>query len=242
MATESERLADTLRNHFGNRLDRVRVERGEVIADVPPTELLGVCQVLRDTQDFGFRMLMDLAGIDYLAYGVGEWETEEATADGFSRGVEQASSGWFTYHDTSAAPERKGHRFAVAYQLLSIVRNQRLRLKVMCADDEFPVLDSVTPIWASADWYEREAFDLYGIVFEGHPDLRRILTDYGFVGHPFRKDFPLVGNVQMRYDETQARVVYEPATIEPRVLVPRTIRDDHRYAGDGDGGPEGGHA
>jgi NADH-quinone oxidoreductase subunit C len=129
--------------------------------------------------------------------------------------------------------EWKGERFAVVYQLLSIVRNERIRLKVF-VDGDPPIVDSVIGLWQSADWFEREAFDLFGIVFEGHPDLRRILTDYGFIGHPFRKDFPVVGNVEMRYDPTRGRVVYQPVTIEQRVLVPRVIRKDNRYAGNGE--------
>jgi NADH-quinone oxidoreductase subunit C len=123
-----------------------------------------------------------------------------------------------------------GARFAVVYQLMSIEHNWRLRVRSFCVDDDFPMVDSVNEIWSSANWYEREAFDLYGIVFNGHPDLRRILTDYGFVGHPFRKDFPVTGNVEMRYDPEQQRVVYQPVTIEPREIVPRVIREEH-YAG-----------
>ena len=119
---------------------------------------------------------------------------------------------------------REGPRFAVVYHLLSVARNQRLRLRVFAADDELPVVDSVIGVWPSANWYEREAFDLFGILFPGHPDLRRILTDYGFVGHPFRKDFPISGYVEMRYDPEQQRVVYQPVTIEPREIVPRVIR------------------
>jgi len=120
--------------------------------------------------------------------------------------------------------EWEGRRFAVVYHLLSIVHNQRLRVRVFCADDEMPLVDSLTGIWPSANWYEREAFDLYGIIFTGHSDLRRILTDYGFIGHPFRKDFPLSGNVEMRYDPDQRRVIYQPVTIEPREIVPRIVR------------------
>lgn len=122
----------------------------------------------------------------------------------------------------------QGARFAVVYHLLSVSNNHRIRVRCL-VDGEMPVVDSVIDLWRCADWYEREAFDLYGIVFEGHPDLRRILTDYGFIGHPFRKDFPLIGNVEMRYDPEKRRVVYEPVSIEPRVNVPRVIRDDHRY-------------
>ncbi|CAK0751387.1 NADH-quinone oxidoreductase subunit C [Gammaproteobacteria bacterium] len=123
----------------------------------------------------------------------------------------------------------KGERFAVVYQLLSVAHNERVRLKVFVADDP-PIVDSVVGLWQSADWYERETFDLFGIAFEGHPDLRRILTDYGFIGHPFRKDFPTSGNVEMRYDPVRGRVVYQPVTVEPRVLTPRVIRKDNRYA------------
>jgi NADH-quinone oxidoreductase subunit C len=126
-----------------------------------------------------------------------------------------------------------GARFAVVYHLLSLTHNRRLRVKVFAADDEFPVVDSVIGVWPDADWFEREAFDLFGIVFTGHPDLRRILTDYGFVGHPFRKDFPISGNVEMRYDPDQRRVIYQPVTIEPREIVPRIIREENY--GDSDG-------
>ena len=122
-----------------------------------------------------------------------------------------------------------GRRFAVVYHLLSISLNQRLRLRVFCADDAAPMVDSVTGIWAGANWFEREAFDLFGILFKGHPDLRRLLTDYGFIGHPFRKDFPLSGNVEVRYDPEKGRVVYQPVSIDPRVLVPKVIRHDNRY-------------
>ena len=124
-----------------------------------------------------------------------------------------------------------GRRFAAVSHLLSVSRNQRLRLRVFAPDDAFPILASLIEVWPSANWYEREAFDLFGIVFEGHPDLRRILTDYGFVGHPFRKDFPLSGYVEMRYDPEQKRVVYQPVTIEPREITPRVVRQEH-YAGD----------
>ena len=123
-----------------------------------------------------------------------------------------------------------GLRFAVVYNLLSIQHNWRVRLRCFAAQDDLPIIDSVISLWPSANWYEREAFDLYGIIFEGHPDLRRILTDYGFVGHPFRKDFPIFGNVEMRYDAEQGRVVYQPVTIEPREIVPRVIREE-KYAG-----------
>lgn len=143
----------------------------------------------------------------------------------FTQCIDICGVDYSTYQDNW-----QGARFAVVYHLLSIAHNQRLRVRVFCADDTFPLLDSVIRIWPSADWYEREAFDLYGIVFDGHPDLRRILTDYGFVGHPFRKDFPISGHVEMIYDEAQGRVVYQPVSIDPREVTPRIIREEN-YGG-----------
>ena len=193
---------------------------GELSYEVRPEALLDVCRTLRDAPDLRFEMLMDLAGVDYLHYGRDEWQTATATHSGFSRGrVARASP---------PDPNMPG-RFAVAYQLLSITHNARLTLRVRCPDTQEPTVDSVTEIWASANWFEREAFDLFGILFRGHPDLRRILTDYGFIGHPFRKDFPLIGNVEVQYDPERKRVVYQPVSIVPRVLVPKVIRHDHRY-------------
>jgi len=125
-----------------------------------------------------------------------------------------------------AGPQGEGPRYAVVYNLLSIANNTRVRVRVFAPDDDFPAVETVTHLWPSANWFEREAFDLYGIVFRGHPDLRRILTDYGFVGHPFRKDFPISGYVEMRYDAEQRRVIYQPVSIEPREIVPRVIRED----------------
>jgi NADH-quinone oxidoreductase subunit C len=194
---------------------------GELTYEVAADDLLKVAATLRDTPSLKFEMCMDVCGVDYLAHGRDEWNTETATSSGFSRGVARGGQ-----RGGELAP---GRRFAVVYHLLSISLNQRLRLRVFCPDDEQPTVDSVTGIWASANWFEREAFDLFGILFKGHPDLRRILTDYGFIGHPFRKDFPLSGNVEVRYDPEKARVVYQPVTIDPRVLVPKVIRHDNRY-------------
>jgi NADH-quinone oxidoreductase subunit C len=163
-----------------------------------------------------------VCGIDYLHYGYADWETEKATVNGFSRGVEFGIE-----HDSTSS-----YRFAIVYHLLSLQHNQRVRLRVPIHSDQHAplMIDSVCSIWPSANWFEREAFDLYGILFKGHPDLRRILTDYGFVGHPFRKDFPLIGEVEVRYDATLKRVVYEPVTsVTPRTLEPKVIRHDHRY-------------
>jgi NADH-quinone oxidoreductase subunit C len=198
---------------------RVPALPDELCYEVQPDKLREVCLALRDSEDLKFEILIDLAGIDYLDYGVTEWKTNSATASGFSRGVNRGAVR--VPHD--------GARFAVAYQFLSVTHNQRLRLRARCEDAEDPIIDSVVEIWPGANWFEREAFDMFGILFTGHPDLRRILTDYGFIGHPFRKDFPLIGNVEVRYDADKQRVVYEPVTIENRTLVPRVIRNDNRY-------------
>jgi NADH-quinone oxidoreductase subunit C len=207
-------LAQNLANHFADL--GCETERGynEVTLVVPPDNLLDVASILRDQDDFLFEQLIDLCGVDYGAYGQSEWATDGASHTGFGRGA-----------DRDIVPiVDQGRRFAVAYHLLSVTHNVRLRLRVFAPGDP-PVVDSVVDIWSSANWFEREAFDLFGILFRQHPDLRRILTDYGFIGHPFRKDFPLVGQVEMRYDPTKQRVVYEPVSIEPRTLVPRVIRD-----------------
>ena len=220
-ATRLDRLAALLQDAFKDKLVAAVHHAGELTCEVRPVDLLEVAAALRDRPGLEFQMCMDVCGVDYLQHGRAEWKTEHATVSGFSRGVVRGMS--------SGADEKPGRRFAVAYQLLSIAQNQRLRLKVFCEDDAQPAVDSVTSIWAGADWFEREAFDLFGILFKGHPDLRRLLTDYGFIGHPFRKDFPLSGNVEVRYDPEKRRVVYQPVTIEPRVLVPKVIRQDNRY-------------
>jgi NADH-quinone oxidoreductase subunit C len=214
-------LAAKVEGHFGERLTRLPSLPDEVAYEVAPANLVPVCVELRDTAALKFEMLMDLAGVDFLHYGHEEWQTANATRSGFSRGVDRAA--------LRAATLRE-RRYAVVYQLLSITHNERLRLRVHCEAGEDPMVDSLTEVWAAANWFEREAFDLFGILFRGHPDLRRILTDYGFIGHPFRKDFPLIGNVEVRYDPQKQRVVYEPVSIEPRVLVPKVIRHDNRYA------------
>lgn len=229
MTDRLDRLAARLQERFKPADGRLRRAHGELTLEVAAADLLAVAEALRDDDGLKFEMLVDACGVDYLEYGVAEWATEASSSEGFSRGVEKATFGRFTFDDAPVRGGHEGPRFAVVYHLLSVSLNQRLRVRVFCEDDAFPVVPSVTGIWTSANWYEREAFDLFGIMFEGHPDLRRILTDYGFVGHPFRKDFPLIGHVEMRYDPEQARVIYEPVTIEPRVLVPKVIRDDHRY-------------
>ena len=237
MAEPAATFAQRLRERFPAATVTVAEPRGEVTLEAASgADWLATCQALRD--ELGFEQLSDLCGIDYMGFGSDEWDTDDVSSGGFSRGVEGKATGRFAWGEQPSeqtgagieptlVPER---RFAAVAQLISYARNQRLRVRCFAPDDALPVVPSVTGIWPGANWFEREAFDLYGIVFEGHPDLRRILTDYGFVGHPFRKDFPLIGNVEVRYDEERKRVVYEPVTsVEPRVGVPRVIRDDARY-------------
>jgi NADH-quinone oxidoreductase subunit C len=224
------RLAEAVETRLAGRVARLPLNAGQLAYEVEPEDLLECCRALRDGEELRFEMLMDVAGVDYGTYGKDEWQTETATATGFSRGVFRKQGLPVEDMDHDETVYRPQRRFAVVYQLLSITHNQRLRLKTFARDDRQPIVDSVIGVWNSADWYEREAFDLFGILFRGHPDLRRLLTDYGFIGHPFRKDFPLIGNVEMRYDPERGRVVYEPVGIEPRTLVPKVIRDDNRYA------------
>jgi NADH-quinone oxidoreductase subunit C len=212
-ATLSEALGTVL-------ADKLHVETtfGAVTVVVAADRLVATMRSLRDQPDLRFETLIDVCGVDYSAYG--------AT----SRGLAYSSS-----DATPAEPVVRLHdgRYAAVYHLLSLTHNHRLRVRAFAPDDNFPVLPSVIDVWPSANWYEREAFDFFGIMFTGHPDLRRILTDYGFVGHPFRKDFPLSGNVEMRYDPEQGRVIYQPVTIEPREVVPRIIREDSYAEGEG---------
>ncbi len=206
MSAKLDRLCQNLRDVLGERIRSLTVDRGEVALEVAAADYLAVATTLRDHADLCFEQAMDLCGVDYASYG------------------EVAFSG------ATAAP-----RFAVVSQLLSLTHNWRLRLRVFAPDNDFPVVDSLMDVWNGVNWFEREAFDLYGIMFSGHNDLRRILTDYGFVGHPFRKDFPIFGYVEMRYDPEQRRVVYEPVTIEPRENTPRIVREDN-YGEVGDRG------
>ncbi len=209
---------------------------GETTIEVSLANYAEVCKALRD--QLGFDQLMDLCGVDFLGYGLGEWATDAVSNEGFSRGVNSslgegsgmtASPGRFRWEDRPESAQIP-RRFAVVLHLQSIKNNERLRVKVFCTDNDLPVVPSIVDVWSAANWFDREAFDLFGIVFDGHADLRRILTDYGFVGHPFRKDFPLIGNVEVRYDASKGRVIYEPVSIDPRVGVPRVVREDSRYA------------
>jgi NADH-quinone oxidoreductase subunit C len=227
MPTDSDTISarpDSLQDALSRALDdcgcEILVAHGETTIIAPAERLLEVASILRDLEDLRFDQLIDLCGVDYCAYGKAEWDTEGASATGFGRGVDSDLD--LDLDDPQ--------RFAVVVHLLSLPYNRRARLRVFVGGAQ-PMVDSLISIWPAASWFEREAFDLFGILFRGHPDLRRILTDYGFVGYPFRKDFPLSGHVEMRYDPEQRRVVYEPVSVEPRVLVPKTIREDSRYVG-----------
>ena len=219
--TPTERLDELeqrLHATFGTSGCEVSRHRGELTLTVPRERVHEIMVDLRDGPAFRFDQCQDVCGVDYLAYGESEWATSAASSTGFGRAAERGTE----------VTGRDDRRFAVVYHLQSIALNHRLRVKTYLSSGE-PIVDSVIDVWQSVDWFEREAFDMFGILFAGHPDLRRILTDYGFIGHPFRKDFPLSGHVEMRYDPEQQRVVYEPVTVEPRTLVPRVIRDDKRH-------------
>lgn len=218
--TKQEKLVEQLRSELMNSLVSVSMERNEVTVECEASALKSVLYQLRNHAAFAFDQLIDLCVVDYLMYGVYDWETDSASENGFSRGVE--------CQETKACV-LDTPRFAVVYHLLSTMKNNRLRVKVF-VEESHPVVQSVHEVWKGAAWFEREAYDLFGILFEGHPDLRRILTDYGFIGHPFRKDFPLSGHVEMRYDALLKKVIYEPVDIEPRITVPKVIRDDNRYS------------
>lgn len=192
-----EGVRDAVASALGDKAKRIDLNLGEVTVTVSAAHYLEACRILRESPECRFEQLIDLCGVDYSEYRMGEWD---------------------------------GARYAVVVHLLSVSLNQRVRVRVFCPDDDLPEVDSVTGVWNGANWFEREAFDLYGIVFVGHADLRRILTDYGFIGHPFRKDFPISGHVEMIYDAERKRVVYQPVTIEPREITPRIIRED-KYGG-----------
>jgi NADH-quinone oxidoreductase subunit C len=205
MANDLNILSSNLNEAFSGKVVSLEERLGELTLVVKASDMLAVFTRLRDDADLRFEELVDVCGVDYSAYGSDLSEDGKYLPD---------------------AP-RQGARFAAVYHLLSVTHNIRLRVRVFADDDQMPTLNTVTGIWPSANWYEREAFDLYGIIFLGHPDLRRILTDYGFVGNPFRKDFPLSGHVEMRYDAEQQRVVYEPVTVVPREITPRTMREEN---------------
>ncbi|MBA2649435.1 MAG: NADH-quinone oxidoreductase subunit C [Legionella sp.] len=217
--TKNDYLIEHLKRELSNHFSEITIAYDEVTIECNAKNLTSLMIELRDMDLFAFDQLMDLCAVDYLYYGKYDWETDTATEQGFSRGVELKKEIAHTLHNP---------RFAVVYHLLSTKKNHRLRVKLF-VDESFLIIPSVHHIWKGANWFEREAYDLYGILFDGHPDLRRILTDYGFIGHPFRKDFPVSGHVEMRYDAKLQKVIYEPVDIEPRELVPKVIRNDNRY-------------
>ena len=209
MADDLNMLGEKLKEAFTDKVLGLENRLDELTLVIDAADIAAVFMRLRDESNFRFDQLIDLCGVDYSTYG-------SEISDG---GI------YLRADDASVNPFKQ--RFAVVYHLLSVERNARLRVKVFAKDDAMPVLDSVIDVWPSANWFEREAFDMFGIVFLGHPDLRRILTDYGFVGNPFRKDFPLSGHVEMHYDPEQKRVLYRPVSVEPREITPRTIREEN---------------
>ncbi len=214
-------LTELLSTSFPSEIVSLENELDEITIIINATDIIKVAKTLSQAP-FCFEMLLDVCGVDYLHYGQSEWNSDNASATGFARAVEKHPA----FHQNICWEQ---HRFGVVYHLLSIANNIRLRVKVYLKE-EAPIVESVINIWNSANWFEREAFDMYGILFQNHPDLRRILTDYGFVGHPFRKDFPLSGHVEMRYDAATQKVLYDPVVIDDRELVPKIYREDSRYS------------
>lgn len=217
--SDVETLGLKINETLSEFLQSSKIACNELTIEVSAENLKKVCLILRDEPAFDFKLLVDVCGVDYLHYGLSEWETYQSTETGFERGRDMRAID---------QPHLKRPRFAVVYHLLSLTQNQRIRLRVNLEKQSL-MIPSVIDIWPAANWYEREAFDLFGINFVDHPDLRRILTDYGFKGHPFRKDFPLSGHVEVRYDAKAQQVIYEPVSIEPRILEPKVIRRDNRY-------------
>ena len=225
--TKQKTLHDSLCSVWDNSELELVDALSELTAVIDASALLPVMTELRESADFAFDQLIDVCGVDYLHYGLTQWETDAASSTGFSRAVDRR----LLDRDVTEEDESrdKKARFAVVYHLLSTTKNHRLRVKVYL-DEALPAVASIVSIWRSANWFEREAYDMFGILFDDHPDLRRVLTDYGFIGHPFRKDFPVSGHVEMRYDATLQKVIYEPVDIEPRISVPKVIRKVNKGA------------
>lgn len=203
VSSRTAKLIESLKQVLGVMLTEVSTYVGEITLECKVHDVVNVCTILRDHPQLKFEQLIDLCGVDYAQYG----QSDDITST------------------------HNGSRFATVYHFLSVSLNHRLRLRVFAEDNDFPVLPTLVNLWPVANWFEREAFDLFGIMYDDHPDLRRLLTDYGFVGHPFRKDFPMIGNVEMRYDPDQQRVIYQPVSIELRNNVPRIIRDEGFHHG-----------
>lgn len=232
--TDITLLSAQMKERFSAGIDQIHLKYDELTVTIKPPYIREMAMALRDEPDFDFKLLVDVCGIDYLHYGLDDWETQSSTETGFGRGVTS-----LTCRDPGPHDLPESSRFAVVYHLLSLTKNRRIRLRAPLPNDRELMIDSVIDVWQAADWFEREVFDLFGILFRGHPDLRRILTDYGFVGHPFRKDFPLIGKVEARYDAALKRVIYEPVSIQPRILEPKVIRHDNRYLGPKTEGSDG---
>tara|TARA_B100001123_G_scaffold115038_1_gene134155 strand:+ start:309 stop:965 length:657 start_codon:yes stop_codon:yes gene_type:complete len=216
-------MEDKIKKYLGS-ISEIKHSPDMITLNVKKDNLITVLKTLKEKKELKFQQLTDLCAVDYSQFRNTEWKTNNATSTGYSRGVKSNTHGRIKFGDDIQKKDI-GDRFCLVYHLLSLTNNSRIRIKVFIKEDP-PIIPSVTCLWDSANWYEREAFDLFGILFEGHPDLRRLLTDYGFIGYPFRKDFPLIGNTQVRYDPELKRVIYEPVDIEPRVLVPKVIRKD----------------
>ncbi|KTC72447.1 NADH dehydrogenase I chain C [Legionella birminghamensis] len=212
-------LIELFEKELNGITESISLAYDEITIECQAAHVRKVLNQLKNYEEFLFDELIDVCGVDYLDYGRYDWETEAATEKGFSRAVEPQEERVCVW----AKP-----RFAVVYHLLSTIHNHRVRVKVFLEENHL-IIPSVHDLWKGANWFERETYDLYGILFENHPDLRRILTDYGFIGHPFRKDFPVSGHVEMRYDAQLEKVIYEPVDIEPRVIIPKVIREDNRY-------------
>lgn len=229
MSSKLEELQAYLNSHLEGKFTSSVLAWGELSLEIPVRSWLDVCNFLRHDEQTQFEQLSDLCGVDYSTYGQAEWDTQ-ASSTGFSRAVPAQAPDLFDFDQVkaqaTASETATTKRFAVVIHLLSLKHNRRIRLRTFCEDHTYPVVPSIVRILSSANWYEREAFDLVGIMFNYHPDLRRILTDYGFIGHPLRKDFPLAGQVEMRYDPLQRRVIYEPVSIVTQPSVPRVIRQD----------------
>ena len=204
MSAKLDQFSAQLKLALGDKITKLVFALDELTIECKADDYIAICTKLRDHAELKFEQLIDLCGVDYSEYALDAMDAEDN--------------------------QREGARYAAVLHLLSISLNQRVRLKVFAQDDDFPVLPTLVDVWPAANWYEREAFDLYGLMFKNHPDLRRILTDYGFVGHPFRKDFPMIGNVEMRYDPEQQRVIYQPVSIEMRNNVPRIIRKEGAHS------------
>ena len=240
MSGNLEQLKNNLEAALGSRIVSLTQALGEITVVVNAADYLGAAQTLHDNPELAFAQLMDLCGVDYSTYGDGAPASREQgsrlrdATDRESGAAQEdagaASASGVTSPKGAPVPPSvglwQGARFAATSHLLSLKHNWRVRLRVFAPDDDFPLVDTLTGIWPGVNWYEREAFDLFGIMFSGHPDLRRILTDYGFIGHPFRKDFPISGYVEMRYDPQQKRIIYQPVSIEPREITPRIIREE----------------